>query len=213
MFPLLALFLGIDVIMSQTIYKAYAAGILYEGWIWTYLGFAAMVLTGVSSSSKKLRITNVVAASVIAAVVFWLLADFGTWTTSHNIDMTTGLPFTKDAQGLVKCYIQGLPLVKNTILSNLVFSAIFWFVRLMQNKIPALVYSQIILQKGWLHSRPFIKNINMVACSFLPAATQMILRYGPATPVALCSFECPPIALAERQRVVRYVLEAKYLQQ
>lgn len=136
-FPLLTLFLG-DVIMSQTIYKAYATGILYEGWIWTYLGFAAMVLTG-QLIIKKVRITNVVAASVIAAVVFWLLADFGTWTTAHNIDMTTGLPFTKDAQGLVKCYIQGLPLVKNTILSNLVFSAIFFgLFELMQHKIPAL---------------------------------------------------------------------------
>jgi hypothetical protein len=136
-FPLLTLFLG-DVIMSQTIYKAYATGILYEGWIWTYLGFAAMVLTG-QLIIKKVRITSVVAASVIAAIVFWLLADFGTWTTAHNIDMTTGLPFTKDAQGLVKCYIQGLPLVKNTILSNLVFSAIFFgLFELMQNKIPAL---------------------------------------------------------------------------
>lgn len=136
-FPLLTLFLG-DVIMSQTIYKAYATGILYEGWIWTYLGFAAMVLAG-QLIIKKVRITSVVAASVIAAIVFWLLADFGTWTTSHNIDMTTGLPFTKDAQGLVKCYIQGLPLVKNTILSNLVFSAIFFgLFEWMQNKIPAL---------------------------------------------------------------------------
>lgn len=136
-FPLLTLFLG-DVIMSQTIYKAYATGILYEGWIWTYLGFAAMVLTG-QLIIKRVRITNVVAASVIAAIVFWLLADFGTWTTAHNIDMTTGLPFTKDAQGLVKCYIQGLPLVKNTILSNLVFSAIFFgLFEWMQNKIPAL---------------------------------------------------------------------------
>ncbi|WP_343304365.1 DUF6580 family putative transport protein [Chitinophaga niabensis] len=136
-FPLLTLFLG-DVIMSQTIYKAYATGILYEGWIWTYLGFAAMVLTG-QLIIKKVRITNVVAASMIAAIVFWLLADFGTWTTTHNIDMTTGLPFTKDAQGLVKCYIQGLPLVKNTILSNLVFSAIFFgLFEWMQNKIPAL---------------------------------------------------------------------------
>lgn len=136
-FPLLTLFLG-DVIMSQTIYKAYATGILYEGWIWTYLGFAAMVLAG-QLIIKKVRITSVVAASVIAAIVFWLLADFGTWTTSHNIDMTTGLPFTKDAQGLMKCYIQGLPLVKNTILSNLVFSAIFFgLFEWMQNKIPAL---------------------------------------------------------------------------
>lgn len=141
LFPLLTLFLG-DVIMSQTIYKAYATGIMYEGWYWTYLGFAAMVLIG-QVMIKKVKITNIVFASVGAAIVFWLLADFGTFMSHHNIDMTTGLPFTRDVQGLVKCYIQGLPLVKNTILSNLVYSGIFFgLFELMQNKIPALAISK-----------------------------------------------------------------------
>lgn len=141
LFPLLTLFLG-DVIMSQTIYKAYATGIMYEGWYWTYLGFAAMVLIG-QLVIKKVRITNIVFASVGAALAFWLLADLGTFMSHHNIDMTTGLPFTRDFQGLVKCYIQGLPLVKNTILSNLVYSGIFFgLFELMQNKIPALAISK-----------------------------------------------------------------------
>lgn len=140
-FPLLCIFLS-DVIMNLTIYDAYVNGIMYDGWIWTYLGFAAMVLMG-QLLIKKVRVTNIVVASVLSAVAFWLLADFGTWLSPVNIDMTTGTQFTKDAQGLVKCYIQGLPLVKNTILSNLVYSAIFFgLFELMQNKIPALSVSK-----------------------------------------------------------------------
>lgn len=47
----------------------------------------------------------------------------------------------------------------------------------------------------------------MVACSFLPAATQMIYDMGLQHLLHGVTFECPPIALAEKQRVVRYVLE------
>lgn len=140
-FPLLCIFLS-DVIMNLTIYDAYVNGIMYDEWIWTYLGFAAMVLTG-QLLIKRIRITNIVVASVVSAVAFWLLSDFGTWLSPVNIDMTTGTQFTKDFTGLVKCYIQGASTIKNTLMSNLVYSAIFFgLFELMQNKIPALAISK-----------------------------------------------------------------------
>ncbi len=49
----------------------------------------------------------------------------------------------------------------------------------------------------------------MRACSFLPAATQMIYDMGLQDSLYGVTFECPPIALAEKQKVVRYVLEGK----
>lgn len=47
----------------------------------------------------------------------------------------------------------------------------------------------------------------MRACSFLPAATQMIYDMGLQDELYGVTFECPAIALSEKEKVVRYVLE------
>lgn len=49
----------------------------------------------------------------------------------------------------------------------------------------------------------------MNACSFLPAATQMIYDMGLQHLLKGITFECPPAALAEKPPVVRCVLEGK----
>lgn len=49
----------------------------------------------------------------------------------------------------------------------------------------------------------------MKACSFLPAATQMIYDMDLQHLLHGVTFECPQQALAEKDRVVRYVLEGK----
>lgn len=49
----------------------------------------------------------------------------------------------------------------------------------------------------------------MVACSFLPAATQMIYDMGLQQYLHGITFECPHQALAEKNKVVRCVLEGK----
>lgn len=47
----------------------------------------------------------------------------------------------------------------------------------------------------------------MKACSFLPAATQMIYDMGLQDDLYGVTFECPVIGLSEKEKVVRYVLE------
>ncbi len=49
----------------------------------------------------------------------------------------------------------------------------------------------------------------MKACSFLPAATQMIYDMGLQHMLEAVTFECPPQALAEKPAVVRCYLEGK----
>ena len=49
----------------------------------------------------------------------------------------------------------------------------------------------------------------MIACSFLPAATQMIYDMGLQHLLQGITFECPPEALVEKQKVVRCVMEGK----
>ncbi|MDN3654095.1 ABC transporter substrate-binding protein [Ferruginibacter paludis] len=50
---------------------------------------------------------------------------------------------------------------------------------------------------------------DMIACSFLPAATQMIYDMGLQHLLQGVTFECPSTALAEKQKVVRCVMEGK----
>jgi len=49
----------------------------------------------------------------------------------------------------------------------------------------------------------------MTACSFLPAATQMIYDMGLQHLLHGVTFECPAAALSEKQKVVRCVMEGK----
>ncbi|MEX2233754.1 MAG: ABC transporter substrate-binding protein [Cyclobacteriaceae bacterium] len=49
----------------------------------------------------------------------------------------------------------------------------------------------------------------MKACSFLPAVTQMIYDMGLQDSLHGVTFECPPVALQEKAKVVRCVLEGK----
>ena len=49
----------------------------------------------------------------------------------------------------------------------------------------------------------------MKACSFLPAATKMIYDMGLQDELYGVTFECPATALAEKEKVVCYVLEGK----
>jgi iron complex transport system substrate-binding protein len=49
----------------------------------------------------------------------------------------------------------------------------------------------------------------MKACSFLPAATQMIYDMGLERMLHGVTFECPPKALADKPKVVRCILEGK----
>lgn len=50
----------------------------------------------------------------------------------------------------------------------------------------------------------------MKACSFLPAATQMIYDMGLQDMLYGVTFECPPQALNQKPRVVRYALEGNH---
>lgn len=134
-FPLLTLFLG-DLIMMQTIYKPYNNGtLLYENWYLVYLGFAAMVLIG-QVMIRKVRVVNIAMASVAAALVHWLLSDFAVWNAGFSA-------YSKDFKGLMECYAMGFPLMKNTLLSNLMYSAIFFgLFELVQRKVPVLAYEK-----------------------------------------------------------------------
>lgn len=133
-FPLLTLFVS-DVLMMELFYKEHMQGLLYSGWIWTYLSFAAMVLVG-QLIIRKVNATNVLVAAVAAVVAHWIIADIGPFLS--GIDITTGQPFPKNAAGFAKCLALAIPYMKNMLIGNLVYSIIFFGgFELVQRSYPA----------------------------------------------------------------------------
>lgn len=134
-FPLLALFAS-DVVMMKTVYASHSNGLLYAGWYWTYLAFASMVLIG--QCIKKVSLTSVLAGAVAAALSHWIITDLAVWM-SGGMDVTTGLPYTRDMHGLVQCYVLAIPFLKNMMVGNLVYGGIlFGGFEYLQKRYPAL---------------------------------------------------------------------------
>ena len=123
LFPLLTLLIS-DLVLMQTVYAKHSIGFLYEGWYWTYFGFAIMVLIG-DKLINKVSFKNVIFGALLAALAHFVIVNLGVWLRG-GMDITTGLPYTMDLAGLIKCYTLAIPFFKNMLAANLVYSAILF---------------------------------------------------------------------------------------
>ncbi len=134
-FPLLALFVS-DLIINNIIFDG-KYGVMYSGWYIIYGIFLLIVFIG-KMLIQKVTITNVILASVVAALSHWLIADFTVWL-GGGTDLRTMAPLTKNWAGLLQCYAQGFPFMKNFFIGNLVYSGIlFGGFQLAQYRFPVL---------------------------------------------------------------------------
>ena len=140
LFPVLILLVS-DVVMMQTYFDEYRSGLLYDGWYWTYAAFALMVWLG--TLIERVRWYNVLLTSVGAALIHYVVTDFGVWL-GGGLDFTTGQPYTHDWSGFVSCYVAALPYLKNMLLSNLLYGGIlFGSFELASRRFPVLTQPQL----------------------------------------------------------------------
>lgn len=142
-FPLLSLWLS-DIFLNR--YYFFNDWVFFYGGIgWVYGSFLAMVLIG--KLLKRVTVKNVILAAVGAALTHWLVTDFGVWLGGGR-DITTGLPYTRDLEGLLKCYYLAIPYMQNMMVGNIVYSALFFGAfAWLQNRFP-----QLRLQPVQFHS-------------------------------------------------------------
>ena len=134
-FPLLTLFAS-DLIINTIIFDG-KYGVLYSGWYIIYGIFGLIVLFG-KWLIKNVTIKNVALAAFTAAVSHWLIADFFVWI-GGGTDLKTMAPLTKNWVGLMQCYAQGFPFMKNFLIGNLVYSTImFGSFEWLQQRYPVL---------------------------------------------------------------------------
>ena len=134
-FPLLTLLVS-DLLINYFVFDG-KYGIMYSRWYIIYGVFALIVFFG-KILIKKVNVHNVILASIVAALSHWLIADFTVWL-GGGTDLRTMLPLAKNWAGLMQCYAQGFPFMKNFLMGNLVYSGILFGVfQFAQWRIPVL---------------------------------------------------------------------------
>ncbi len=132
--PLLALFIS-DVLLNRIYYFDHWT-FFYSGAYWIYGSFALMVMMG--HFIKNVTFLNIAIAGIASAITHWLISDFGVWI-GGGTDITTGLLFTSDLSGLLKCYYVAIPFLRNMVVGNLVFCGLlFGCFEWMQRRYPSL---------------------------------------------------------------------------
>ncbi len=103
---------------------------LHNTMIFVYAGFALTVVIGFQLQ-KRVTVTNTAFAVIGSSVLFFLLTNLGAW-------MTSGL-YAKSAEGLMQAYVAGIPFFQNSLMGNLVYTAvIFGGYQLLRKNVAAL---------------------------------------------------------------------------
>ncbi|MDW8273175.1 MAG: DUF6580 family putative transport protein [Chitinophagales bacterium] len=134
--PILATWLS-DLYINNVIYNEYYPNFtwFYEGFYWQYGSYVLITLCGIFIF-KKVSPLRVLVGALAATVIFFIVSNFGCWLGSSM--------YPQNMQGLMMCYVAGLPFLKGTLLGNLFYSMVlfglFWLAQ--------IVLPQLRLQKS-----------------------------------------------------------------
>ena len=81
---------------------------------WVYTSFIAVTLMSYMFM-KQFKFVNVWIMSLLSSLLFFIVTNFGVWTSGYY-----GYTLT----GLITCYIMAIPFFTNTVLSTLFYSTI-----------------------------------------------------------------------------------------
>ena len=91
----------------------------YENIIFVYI--ALLLISFVFYKiSKKINFKNLFIFGFAGSLIFFIISNFGVWILgSPGVD---NLPYDKNLNGLIECYILAIPFFGNTFLSTLIFA-------------------------------------------------------------------------------------------
>lgn len=115
-FPLLMLFIS-DLFLHQTVFKAHAGGLLYNGWYWVYGAFALMTITG-KWLLQKITISRFLLSVMTCVFIHWIVTDFGVWTGSKI--------YAQNFSGLAVCLENAIPYEGRFLAGTLAYGIILF---------------------------------------------------------------------------------------
>ncbi|SMO92966.1 DUF6580 family putative transport protein [Gracilimonas mengyeensis] len=129
--PLAAMFVS-DLLVNNLLYANFYGGFVLftPGFWWMYGSIALIVLAGIFIL-KKVNTKTVIAGSLSASIIFFLVTNFGAWL---------GNPiYPQGLEGLFMSYAAGIPFFHYTVLGDLVYSGVmFGAFEYARSKTPAL---------------------------------------------------------------------------
>ena len=103
---------------------------LHDTMLYVYAGFALTVVIGFWIR-KNMSFGHITIAVVGSSVLFFIISNFGAWFTSGLYPMTI--------DGLMQAYVAAIPFFQNSLLGNIVFSALlFGGFAVLQRNVPVL---------------------------------------------------------------------------
>jgi hypothetical protein len=104
----------------------------YENIFFVYLSLLFLVYI-FYKLGRKINLKNLFLYSFTGSILFFIITNFGVWSLgSPGLD---NVPYEKNLQGLIKCYVLAIPFIKNTVLSTLIFSYSVLLLNTLKNKI------------------------------------------------------------------------------
>lgn len=68
---------------------------------------------------KKYSLVKLTITSLFSSLVFYLITNFGVWLTSTM--------YIKNINGLVNCYIMGVPFFRNMVFGDILYTLVFFY--------------------------------------------------------------------------------------
>ena len=88
----------------------------YQMSLWVYSSL--FLIYFISKNYENFNLSLTLKISVIGSFLFFIITNFGVWVVGYP----------KSFSGILACYYAALPFYKNTLLSTLAYSAMFYFV-------------------------------------------------------------------------------------
>ncbi len=88
---------------------------LYHGFLWTWLAIAIIPVAGFLLQHLPLA-WRIPLGAASASLLFFVISNFGVW-------MASGM-YSHTLTGLIDCYVMALPFLRNTMLSNIIFTSL-----------------------------------------------------------------------------------------
>ncbi len=129
--PIVAMWMS-DLYINNVIYGEYFDSFVwfYDGAWWTYRAMLFIAVAGMLII-RKVSPVRILAASLSASFLFFMISNFGVWVSSGMYPLTRA--------GLNACYIAAIPFFKNSLAADLVYStALFGCFELSLRFYPAL---------------------------------------------------------------------------
>lgn len=114
----LGIFWVSDMIVNNVVYAQYYDTFQVVGNLWVYGAYAVVVLIAYVIMRKP-SVLRLVVTSSLAAVVFFLVTNFGAW-------LHPAAPYAKGLSGLMSSYEAGIPFFRNGLMGDVFFSLVLF---------------------------------------------------------------------------------------